>query len=54
MKYIKPITTLITNEENESAILFDDNEKVRNGWHLGETVDPTTTDIIEFIERLVE
>jgi FMN phosphatase YigB (HAD superfamily) len=41
-------------EENESAILFDDNEKVRNGWHLGETVDPTTTDIIEFIERLVE
>lgn len=41
-------------EENESAILFDDNEKIRKGWHLGETVDPTTTDIIEFIERLVE
>ena len=41
-------------EENESAILFDDNAKIRKGWHLGETVDPTTTDIVEFIERLVE
>ena len=40
--------------ENESAILFDDNEEVRKGWHLGETVDPTVTDIIEFIEGLVE
>ena len=40
--------------ENESAILFDDNEEVRKSWHLGETVDPTVTDIIEFIEGLVE
>ena len=40
--------------ENESAILFDDNEEVRKGWHLGETVDPTVTDIIEFIDGLVE
>lgn len=40
--------------ENESAILFDDSEEVRRGWHLGETVDPTVTDIIEFVEGLVE
>ena len=40
--------------ENESAILFDDNEEVRKGWHLGETVDPTVIDIIEFIEGLVK
>lgn len=40
--------------KNESAILFDDSEKVRKGWHLGDTVDPTVTDIIEFIEGLVE
>lgn len=39
--------------EDETAILFDDNEKVRNGWTLGETVDPTTTNIIEFLENLL-
>lgn len=26
------------------AILIDDNEKVRKGWHLGEVIDPTATD----------
>ena len=40
-------------EEDETAILFDDNEKVRKGWTLGETVDPTTTNIIEFLENLL-
>lgn len=33
--------------ENEEAILIDDNDKVRNGWHLGEVIDPTVQDIIE-------
>lgn len=37
----------------ETAILIDDNEKIRNGWSLGETVDPTTTNIIEFLRGLV-
>ena len=40
-------------EEEETAILIDDNAKVRNGWTLGETVDPTTTNIIEFLENLL-
>lgn len=40
--------------EDESAILFDDSETVRKGWHLGDTVDPAVTDIVEFIEGLVE
>lgn len=40
-------------EEEEMAILIDDNAKVRNGWTLGETVDPTTTNIIEFLENLL-
>ena len=40
--------------EDESAILFDDSETVRKGWHLGDTVDPAVTNIIEFIEGLVE
>lgn len=33
-------------------ILFDDNGKIRNGWHLGDTVDPQTTNIIEYINNL--
>ncbi|WP_418218435.1 hypothetical protein [Barnesiella intestinihominis] len=33
-------------------ILFDDNDKIRNGWHLGDTVDPQTTNIIEYINNL--
>lgn len=39
--------------ENETAILIDDNAKVRNGWTLGETVDPTATDIVEYIKGLL-
>lgn len=38
---------------DESAILIDDNAKVRNGWHLGDTVDPTTVDIIEYLRSLI-
>ena len=40
-------------EIEETAILIDDNEKVRNGWTLGETVNPTDTDIIDFIRGLI-
>ena len=37
------------------AILFDDNEEIRNKWTVGETVDPATTDIIEYLlDLLVE
>lgn len=35
------------------AILIDDNEKVRNGWHLGETIDPTKVDLIEELHKLL-
>ena len=35
--------------ENETAILFDDNAKVRNGWHMGEAVDPTEVDILDYL-----
>lgn len=31
----------------ERAILVDDDFKVRKGWHLGETIDPTKEDIIK-------
>lgn len=40
--------------ENETAILFDDNRKVREGWHLGEAIDPTACDLIEVLRQLVE
>ena len=38
---------------DETAILIDDNDKIRKGWHLGETVNPTTTDIIAFLKALI-
>lgn len=38
----------------EEAILIDDNAKVREGWHLGATIDPTAENIIEVLKRLLE
>lgn len=35
------------------AILIDDNKKVRAGWSLGTTIDPTTENIIEVLKELV-
>lgn len=35
------------------GILIDDNEKVRNGWSLGATIDPTKVDIIEALMSLL-
>jgi hypothetical protein len=40
--------------DDETAILIDDNGKVRKGWHLGETVDPTEIDILDYLEALLE
>ena len=37
---------------NETAILIDDNDKVRNGWSLGATINPTTENIIEALKKL--
>ena len=34
------------------GILIDDNEKVRNGWHLGYTIDPMNEDLIERLNEL--
>lgn len=34
------------------AILVDDNAKVREGWHLGETIDPLDGDLIERLSAL--
>lgn len=37
----------------ETAILFDDNEKVRKGWHMGGAIDPTAIDIVEYLKELL-
>lgn len=39
--------------EGETAILIDDNDRVREGWTLGETINPTNTDIIEALRSLL-
>ena len=39
--------------EGETAILIDDNDKVREGWTLGETINPTNTNIIEALRALL-
>jgi beta-phosphoglucomutase-like phosphatase (HAD superfamily) len=40
--------------DDETAILIDDSAKVRKGWTLGETVDPTEINVIDFLETLLE
>ena len=39
--------------DDECAILIDDNRKVCNGWHLGETINPTECDLIEALKSLL-
>jgi hypothetical protein len=39
--------------EKDTAILIDDNAKVRNGWHLGETINPTDGKLIEKLFQLI-
>ena len=39
--------------EGETAILIDDNAKVRQGWTMGDTIDPTTCDLVEILKGLL-
>lgn len=39
--------------ENDTAILIDDNAKVRKGWTMGETIDPTACNIVEVLKSLL-
>ena len=40
-------------ELDEQAILIDDNAKIRQGWNMGETIDPTTENIIDILKALL-
>lgn len=48
------IRAYLDRSKGETAILFDDNAKVRAGWHMGETYDPATCDICEVLHALLE
>lgn len=43
----------LDTSKGETAILFDDNEKVRNGWHMGEAIDPAEQDICEVLKNIL-
>ena len=36
------------------SILIDDNKKVRDGWHIGSTIDPTAENLIEALKKILE
>ena len=40
-------------ESEDTAILFDDNAKVRSGWHIGQAYDPTKCDICEVLKNIL-
>ena len=42
-----------TRKKGGPQILLDDNEQVRRGWSLGETIDPTCEDIISVLKSLL-
>lgn len=47
------VRNAINWQNGETAVLFDDNAKVRNGWHMGESYDPTECDICEILRSIV-
>lgn len=47
------IRRYLDTSKGETAILFDDNEKVRNGWHMGEAIDPAKQDICEVLKNIL-
>ena len=39
--------------KDTEAILIDDSKEVRDSWHLGRTIDPTSCDLIEALKGLL-
>lgn len=37
----------------DMAILIDDNQKVRDGWHLGATIDPVNENLLDALAALL-
>lgn len=40
-------------KEDEEALLFDDDARVRRDWDLGGAIDPTTTNILEVLKEIL-
>ena len=40
--------------KTSNAILIDDNEKIRKGWHMGATINPVEENIIEVLRSLLK
>lgn len=43
-----------TRKLGGTQTLIDDNAKVREGWNLGNTIDPTNEDLIETLKALID
>lgn len=41
-------------KEDEEALLFDDDARVRRDWNLGGTIDPTKVDILEVLKEILD
>lgn len=50
---LKPRAVLKYLKKGETAILFDDDKRVRDTWHIGATYNPTTCDIIAVLKNLL-
>lgn len=44
----------VRNYVESDAVLIDDSAKVRNGWHLGQTIDPTDGNLFENLLGLLD
>jgi hypothetical protein len=40
-------------KEDEEALLFDDDARVRRDWNLGGAIDPTTTNILDVLKEIL-
>ena len=40
-------------KEDEEALLFDDDARVRRDWNLGGAIDPTKVDILEVLKEIL-
>lgn len=52
VKYGTPKSSCL-HKDISSAILIDDNEKVRKSWRLGMTINPQTEDLFECLTALL-
>jgi hypothetical protein len=47
------IRRYLNTSSGETAILFDDCDAVRKGWHMGDTYNPTECDICEVLKAIL-